>query len=435
MLGCLYQNYRCNLYCYKISKLHFVLHVLFDANIYTTVTSLYFLMIKKITQIFSLLFYMCTTLVYAIDLGDDLEEHFRINGFATVGASTVFEKGKEFRAYTFQEDGVREGEINLVNNTLLGLQAEWIITDSLSATVQGLLVNDYATHYETELDWAYLSYDTGYDLTLRAGKFGLPLFKSTELTYVGYARTSVRPELAVYGVGGFSNYTGVDALYHTHMGTTDLSFQLAYGEAENHTPPRFPGYREFKTDNAFIAKMTMEEEIGLLSMTYFRANSDFLNINSNGVVLHDEETLVQLFSVEAEVHYENFTFEVGVGKGWVDKIQPDEYLRYGTLYYQMGDWRPYAIYSYKRFEIKQTGERPVASPTPTDGLPPRPQRVDNRYEEIMGMGVRYDFSDQAALKVQLDHVKGMENQPQLLISEDQNKRKATVLTISVDMVF
>lgn len=390
-------------------------------------------MFTKITHSLSLLFVIFATQVQAIDLGEKLEKHLRINGFATLGTSTIFEKGHEFRAYTFQEDGVQEGQVNLTNNTLLGLQLEWIITDSLSATVQGLLFNDHDSHYDTELDWAYISYDTGYDLTLRAGKFRLPLFKSSELTYVGYARTSVRPELSVYGVGGFSSYNGIDVLYNTSAGTANLSFQLGYGSADQKATPN-GGYREFKTNNALIAKITGEQELGLLSMTYFRADSDFLDIGANGFIRNDTQTLVQMFSVEAELHYENFSLEVGLGKGWVDKIQPNEYLRYGTMYYQMEDWRPYAIYSYKRFESKPR-TTPAGAPPSPPGVTPPPGPVQNRYEEIVGIGIRYDFSEQAALKVQLDRVNGMEGQAQLLKSDDQNDRKATVLTFSVDMVF
>lgn len=181
--------------------------------------------------------------------------------------------------------------------------------------------------------------------------------------------------------------------------------------------------------------MTLEEELGLLSMTYFRANSDFLDIRPNGEVRQDTETLVQMFSVEAELHYENFSFEFGVAKGWVDIIQPDEYLRYGTIYYQIDNLRPYVTYSYKKFEEKPRGVRPAGAPPPPPGFVPPAGPALNRYEEIVGIGVRYDFTENAALKVQLDHVKGMESQAQLLISDEQNDRKATVLTISVDMVF
>ena len=93
------------------------------------------------------------------------------------------------------------------------------------------------------------------------------------------------------------------------------------------------------------------------------------------------------------------------------------------------------IYSYKKFEEKPRGERPPGALPPPPGSVSPPVPVQNRYEEIVGIGVRYDFHEQAALKVQLDHVNGMESQAQLLISDDQNNRKATVLTISVDMVF
>ena len=100
-------------------------------------------MIKKIIHKILLILFLFSAQISAIDLGEDVGEHLRINGFATVGASTIFENGQEFRAYTFQRDGVRKDEVNFVNNTLLGLQAELLLTDSLSATVQGLVINDY----------------------------------------------------------------------------------------------------------------------------------------------------------------------------------------------------------------------------------------------------------------------------------------------------
>lgn len=383
-------------------------------------------MIKKTGNRIFLLLLLFTFHIKAFDLG----EYVEIDGFATIGASTVFENGQEFKTYTFQRDGVQNGEINFVNNTLLGLQTKISFTDNFTLTAQGLVFNDYDRHFDTKMDWLYLSYVTPYNITLRVGKFRLPLFKSSELTYVGYSRTSVRPELPFYGVGGLSNITGVDLIYSTQWDETDLTFQLAYGKDKQNTKSNFTGYREFKSNNMFLAKVTAEHEIGLLSLTYFNADSDFLNILPNGVVRDDEKVHIDMISAEIETHYDNFTLEAGIGKGMLDRIQPDELLVYGTLYYQMDQWRPYIVYSSKKFERKKQTHPPAPHPP----APPRSQ-ILTLDETIIGIGLRYDFHENSALKVQLDHVKGMKEENQLLITDDGYKNEATVLTITVDMVF
>ncbi|RLA69015.1 MAG: hypothetical protein DRG24_09195 [Epsilonproteobacteria bacterium] len=380
---------------------------------------------KKLTIKYLIFLAILATHVNAIELG----EYLRINGFATVGISTVAEEGQEFRAYTFQQDGVREGEINYVNNTLFGLQGEVMFTNNISATVQGIVYNDHDKHYTADVDWAYLSYRTGFDLTLRAGKFRLPLFKSSELTYIGYARTWVRPALPFYGIGGFEHFTGVDAIYNTHLGQTDISVQVGYGIGDEHATPNGI-YREFKSDNLLTSKLTLEQEIGSFSMTYFRGDSDFFMQRQNGKVLQDTTVLVQMISAEAEIHYEGFGLEAGIGRGWVDKVQPDELLIYTGAYYQIEEWRPYLLYSFKEFEHKE-----VTAPSPPPGAPLPPPSPGDVAENIYSIGLRYDFMDQADLKLQIDQIDGMKSNPQLLFSDDQNDRKATAFTLAVDMVF
>ena len=360
----------------------------------------------------------------------ELEEHLRINGFATVGLSTIADEGQEFQAYTFQRDGVREGEINYVNNTLFGLQAELLFTDAFSATVQGVVFNDYAKHYDIDADWAYLSYRTDFDLTVRIGKFRLPLFKSSELTYVGYARTWIRPALPFYGIGGFEHFTGIEAIYNTHLATTDLTLQAGYGSGDERTPASTTGYREFKSDNLLTTKLTLEHETDSFSITYFRGDSDFRLVDGQGTLRQDTTVLNQMISVEAEVHYEGLGVEAGVGRGWVDKVQPDELLLYAGAYYQIDRWRPYLLYSSKEFQHKT-----VDSLRLPPGAPPLLESPGDVSEDIYSIGIRYDFMEQADIKLQIDRIHGMRTNPQLLFSDDEDDRETTAFTIAVDMVF
>lgn len=360
----------------------------------------------------------------------DLEEYFRLNGFATVGASTVFEEKQEFRAYTFQEDGVRKGEVNLVNNTLFGLQGTIQATDALSATVQGVAYNIREREYEIKADWAYLSYVTDMGLALRAGKFRLPLFNSSELTYIGYARSWVRPALPFYGVAGFSHYTGGNVIYHMDGGAVLYSLEAGYGIGDEESGSSSNGRRTFDSNDILIVKATMDAEYFHAGLTYFHAHTRMRAYTRDDRQISDITTLAQMVSAEGELYLGNLTFEGGMGYGWTANSLPNEILAYAGASYQMDAWRPYALYSVKAFDHKSVDypELPQGAPPP----PPHPTYVS---ENIFSLGVRYDFIDQADLKIQVDRALGMKYVPQLLISDDPNQREATVLTIAVDMVF
>lgn len=364
------------------------------------------------------------TLLGAFDLKDDI----RIDGFATVGASTVLEAGQEFRAYTFQRDGVRKGEINLENNTLMGLQGEVQATDALSATVQGILVNSAENVYNTKVDWAYLSYVIDQDLVLRAGKFRLPLFDSSELTYVGYARSWVRPALPFYGVAGLEHYTGGNLRYTLQAGSVQWGFEAGYGVGDEETVNGSGGRNRFESDDMLIARTTADDDGYHVGLTYFRADTRLeLNTVARQITT---TTLAQMLAAETELYLGDLTVQAGLGYGWTQQVIPDELLAYAGASYQVGAWRPYLLYSDKSFDHK-----PSTRQTPQAGMPPLRPQPTYVSEQTFSAGIRYDFADYADVKFQVDRVLGMKYLSELLKSDNIDDREATVLTLTVDVVF
>lgn len=366
------------------------------------------------------------SLLGAVELG----EHFRLNGFATIGASTVLEEGQEFRAYTSQRDGVRKGEVNFTNNTLFGLQATVQATEAFSATVQGVVYNSYDANYDAKVDWAYLSYVTDFDLTLRAGKFRLPLFNSSELTYVGYARSWVRPALPFYGVAGFEHYTGGDLKYHFGTGATQYALLFGYGIGDEASKTPNGGTRHFDSDDILIAKATADGNFFHAGITYFQAHTHMRVTSKDGKVINDITTPAQMVSTEGMLFLGDTTIEAGIGYGWTKEKLPNELLVYAGASYQIEAWRPYLLYASKTFDHKQAEYR-----RPSPNAPPPPPQLGYVSENIFSLGLRYDFMEQADVKFQVDRVLGMQYVPQLLISDDSADREATVFTLTVDMVF
>jgi hypothetical protein len=369
---------------------------------------------------------MLPTLLGAVDLGD----HFRLNGFTTIGASTVLESGHEFRAYTYEQDGVRQGEVNFAINTLFGLQGEAIITDRFTATVQAVAYNTRSTDYDVKADWAYLSYVTDMGLVLRAGKFRLPLFNSSELTYVGYARDWVRPALPFYGIAGFEHYTGGDLIYHVDNGAVRYGFEFGFGLGDEQTATAEGGTRHFTSNDLMIAKATADGDNFHAGLTYFRGNANMTATNASGAVLTKTTTLSQMLGTEGELDLEDLTLQGGIGYGWTQNTLPNELLAYAGASYQIDAWRPYLLYATKAFDHKTTDR-----PAPPPGAPPPPPFPGYVAENTFSLGVRYDFAEQADVKLQVDRIYGMQYVPQLLISDNQNDRTATVITAVVDLVF
>lgn len=326
------------------------------------------------------------TFSYASDFSDS----FLLNGFFTLDAS--LSEGGDARLPTPSGEPtiLDEGKVNF-DGSLLGLQADYHVTDSLKLTAQGLFSKQADNKYDASLEWAYLTYDPGQDLYIRGGKLKLPFLSGTELRYVGYSRLWVRPLVSSNGAGGFDDYKGAEVIKNSHFGDYNLKFHGAYGIAEH--------------DKSFIEN----DDVKLLSARVEK-NESWLNLSllntQYDVYTPDKLTLIQknanayMASMEAELLYQNAIFNLGYVYGDAE-VSPDERMAYLSLGYRATRFTPYLLYQHRlmRFDL------PDLPPPPPGPLPPpptlRPKDGDERLN-VYSLGMRYDIGATYALKAQLD---------------------------------
>lgn len=121
---------------------------------------------------------------------------------------------------------VYDDEFRFDVESMVGLQAQAVISDKLRSTVQ-LVAKGY-NNYDAAIDWAYLSYELTPNLTLNAGRFRLPLYYYSDFLDVGYAYYWVRPPTEVYSVY-ISTLEGVNLYHTTVVGDVEVATQIWYG--------------------------------------------------------------------------------------------------------------------------------------------------------------------------------------------------------------
>jgi len=356
----------------------------------------------------------------AYDLSDSLE----INGFGTLGLSTNDSDEIQFKSYAGQLGSVGKGEFNAGINDVVGLQGRYRFTDALSLTAQGVLQYIDQDVWDGDLEWLYLAYETPWNLSLRAGKFRFPLFRSSELTYVGYARLYTRPPLVFYGVGGYEHLVGGQIHYSIDFPGAELGVQASYGQAENDLPQLPNGnYDQVESDDVKILSVSLESARFWVHVAYTDLTTDLTRILPNRPPNRLGSTKLNMWSAEWQLQLAGFVLDGGYGKGLIDRFQPDEEVFYSSISRLIGRFTPYLLYSSKQFSS--------GIPPPSRGaLPLGSERTD----EIYSLGVRYDWKPGLALKLQADRfqasaIGGASNN----LSGEQGSHNA--LTLVLDWMF
>jgi len=135
----------------------------------------------------------------------------RWSGFLSIAGGTTLKDDTTYQVEP-TTNGAYDNEIRFDPESVVGLQAQALISDKMRATVQ--FVAKGANDFNTGIDWAYMSYDLTDALTLNAGRFRLPLFYYSDYIDVGYTYYWVRPPIDVYNV--FTTTVEGANLYHTY---------------------------------------------------------------------------------------------------------------------------------------------------------------------------------------------------------------------------
>lgn len=338
----------------------------------------------------------------------------KISGFATVAGGRVLSgSGVEdfglpptFLA-TYPQVGVYEEEWSFKPDSRIGLQISADLMDRLSVT--GQVVSRGADDFDASFEWAYLSYQLNDTWTLQAGKKRLPLYYYSDFFDVGYAYLWLRPPADNYTWQIF-NYTGINALFNTQLGSWDVSGNIYTGREDdrnNKLLSQFFGsdpVREIWADiiGGVVSFNRDWLDIRLTYMTY--VNQRY--VSQNGVeqrVLWDgkDERRGKFGGLSVNADWNNIVVLTEFNRLDLDGENFDTYMV--SAGYRLNNVTPYISYA----DFDSSGEK----------------------HNTTSVGFRYDFHSSAALKVQYDDVKD-KGTDGLQVAGDSR-----ALTFGIDLVF
>jgi hypothetical protein len=154
---------------------------------------------------------------------------YRLSGFGTLGYAATDSDDVRLTNPN-QLKGARESGSALVDSRIGG-QLDLTFSPALSATVQGIAMQDAKGRFRPQLEWAFLRYKLADSVALRVGRLGFPAYLVSDYRYVGYANPWVRAPLEVYNLAPLDNFEGADVSWNHDVGNGYLTVQALAGHA------------------------------------------------------------------------------------------------------------------------------------------------------------------------------------------------------------
>lgn len=159
------------------------------------------------------------------------------DAFGTVGLAYSSEDEADFGWNPFQPDGPGYTEsISHGLDSRLGGQATLEVTSKLTTIVQVILERNHEGDYAPHVEWANVGYALTPALTVRAGRFVVPAFMTSDYRKVGFANPWVRPPVEMYGTVPIYTLDGVDARYRLHTGDWTTTLGAHFGRSQSDLP-------------------------------------------------------------------------------------------------------------------------------------------------------------------------------------------------------
>ena len=165
----------------------------------------------------------------------------RWSGFATLGLTHHANDNAGVIAAFSQKLPANKGVSGRLD-TVGGVQADLRLVEDTSATVQAVI--RAGDNFEPRLRMAYVRQYVGADVAVRIGRFRSPLYADSDVTEIGFAYLSMRPPLPIYGVAAsLPHIDGVDLQWRHSFGQAGVQVQAYAGRSKgihifpNTTPP------------------------------------------------------------------------------------------------------------------------------------------------------------------------------------------------------
>lgn len=389
---------------------------------------------------------LCAALA-ALGAGAHAEEGsaVTVSGFGSA-ALTMTDTDEAEYARPNQAAGVRKHPRPGVDSNF-GIQATAKWSDTVSFTAQGLVRKWATDQYGAELAWAYAKFRVSDDITLRAGRVGLPVYLISDFRNVGYANTMLRPPAEVYRQVSLDSVDGGDIMYQHSFDDTTVTAQFAVGNGRTRSPGNYA--IEFRPATA----LHLVVENGPFSWRLGRADATFSVVDNTGLnALTSTLRAVGLNAIANDLKLNDiqgsFT-SLGMTMDYKNVLLQTEYARrktesrlvmdtsswYAMLGYRVGKFTPYYLYG----DVRQDSLRGYAGLPASGPLAPLGAAVNGAVKGALqstnAVGVRWDFYRSMALKVQVDHIAPRDGAGAFINASPAFTGPVNVYAAALDFVF
>jgi hypothetical protein len=385
----------------------------------------------------------------------------RISGFGTAALTWANTDDAEF-ARPNQSSGVKKDARTGVDSNL-GLQADYTVNDWLSVTGQGLVRKDGEDNYGAELTWAFAKAKVSNNVSVRVGRLVLPTFMISEYRNIGYANTFLRPPSEVYSQVPLNSVDGADLTWQQAFGDTTYTAQFAVGRSKttlsggvDATLTELRAISLGAEHGPFTvrvgrteAKLTVDiASLNTLVSTLNTAGNNFKisQLNDMANLVSNRKKKGSFTSAGLSMDWNNIVAQTEYAKRKIDTTSGSTDSWYVLAGYRFGKFLPY----YSHADLKVHSD--FANTIPTScaaGSPaactPTVRALNATLESLRTstnrgaqstdtIGLRWDFSNSADIKFQIDRVKP-DPKGLFVHATPAFKGPVTVGAIAVDFVF
>jgi hypothetical protein len=384
------------------------------------------------------------------------QDRLRFSGFTTVGLTRSGSDILGFRRNLDQE-GLFDQDWSLKAESLLGLQLDFQLLDSLDGAVQVLARDRIENDLSTNVQWAYLRYRPNRDWTIRLGRVGFDVFSLSDYRNLGFAYLWARPPVEFYTPVAFEHFDGADVAWTTPAGDGYLRVKIIAGESENTFEVLgqeitltlgkiFGGSISWESDNwqarITASRNSLDDEAG-----YFpRAEIFALALQQVSVIWPAANEYADALVMDKSYFYYHSLGVVYDSQPWrlqaeistIDSkidLFPSTYNGYFSVGYQAGSVTPYGLFSWGK---TKDGRREVEDAPLFADLQLGIQSLFDApriKQHTLSAGVRWDVRYDLALKAQFDRSWVSAHSGALWDQREIPQEDETINTITINLNF
>jgi len=349
--------------------------------------------------------------------------NFTIAGYGTLGYAWLNDDNAEYRTGEGESGATNEGSFEV--DSRLALQLDGTLNSYLSVGAQVIVRQNEVGEPGAELEWGFLGIQAADRVLIRLGRMSLPAFSISDFREVGYANVLLRPPEDVYSQVPLRRLNGADVTVESLMQGTLVSFQLVGGVARekifNDLEPdaeQIIGLSTWIERGPFKARAnftTAQIDVDSRSETIDRLrlgiDAALAQAPQLGAILdpvradlsgdYTDLTFASIgLSADFDTYFLDFEFARRRIDNWV--VNVDSWSLVAGV--NIGRYSPYAFVSSnrdaqsdRRITLPDSPELNVLEAGINDLYSPRGQNT-------VGVGLRFDLSENIALKSQVEYI-------------------------------